>query len=118
MMILTFPISGVMMIVFTWRAENGRLTRRRWVLMFVPALFGLTLASLMAMAYEEPPPPPPPPSVDDMLDDPSLIDCSVLRPAAADAQYGLSVGRYDALTTADEMEYYKKVYVTYVKNCK
>ena len=116
---MCFLSSGMMFIVFTWRAKDGRLStlHYRLVLAAVPLLVLTVIMSLFAwyMIFEYEPPPPPP-TVAEMLEDRTLLDCDILRPAAEDARYELMGAQFGG-ATKHEIEYWAMVQAVYIQNC-
>ena len=110
-----FVPSGVLLAVFTWTVKDGRWPSfPRLIIAALPAVFMMALMSYAVATA--PPPPPPPPTVAEMLEDHTLLDCEILRPAAEEARYEMTGAQFGGVTV-DELKYYGKVHGLYWQNC-
>lgn len=115
-----FLLSGILFIVFAWRAKDGRLLALRYRLVLAAAplivlavLLVLVVITLVVLIEDM----PPPPSVADMLADHALLDCDVLEPAAEEARFEMSMAQFGGGLTKDEIRYYGQVHALYWQNC-
>ena len=114
-----FLLSGIMFIVFAWRAGDGRLfaLRYRLVLAAAPLIVLAMLVVLIAITLVLIEDMPSTPSVADMLADHTLLDCDVLEPAAEEARFEMSMAQFGGGLTKDEIRYYGQVHALYWQNC-
>lgn len=114
-----FLLSGMMFIIFSWRAEDGRLLalRYRLVIAAAPLMALVVITVLVAIGLAVAGSVPPTPSVADMLADHTLLDCDVLEPAAEEARFEMSMAQFGGGLTKDEIRYYGQVHALYWQNC-
>ena len=115
-----FLLSGMLFIVFAWRAEDGRLLALRYRLvlaatpLIVLAVLMILFVITLYMVIEDMPPTP---SVADMLADHALLDCDILEPAAEEARFEMAMAQFGGGLTKDEIRYYGQVHALYWQNC-
>lgn len=111
-----FLPSGIMFIAFTWTAKDARWPPFpvRLILAVLPAVLMTALVAYAAAVA--PPPPPPPPTVAEMLDDPTLVDCKLLKPAYEEARWATGYGIAPGMSK-DEIMYHVSIVSLFHKNC-